>query len=173
MWHLPRRAETWAPYTRQLPPGLTCGTDDETETRNACGRRGRRRVGKGGGASYRRTGRHETCADSSLEVCLHKHAHAAEVFDQPLFVTQLFPCACVCVRAPDSVWVNMCVHVCKRGIRVRTCSRVSECSGEGLEDAPKQEAGITSGRRGCGTRVFILMLLLCLSFTSVGHLKEH
>lgn len=41
-----------------------------------------------------------------------------------------------------------------------------------LEEAPKWEAVIAFERRGCEAKVVILMLLLCLSFTSVDHLKE-
>lgn len=107
-------------------------------------------MGKGGGASYRRTGRHETCADSSLEVCLHKHAHAAEVFDQPLFVTQLFPCACVCVCARARQCLGEYVCACMQAwylcADVFTCERMlwrrlGGCSQTGSRDYFR-EAGL-------------------------------
>lgn len=83
-----------------------------------------------------------------------------EYSDQPRHAIQGLPR----VFLSASVWMYLCMSA-------STCSRVNNCSGEGVGDAPKTEAGITSGRRGFGARVVILTFLLCVSFAGMSHLK--
>lgn len=59
-----------------------------------------------------------------------------------------------------SVSVHVPVPICECDTWVWPRAGEGANAGEGAKDAPKQEAGVTSGRRGFGWRAIILMFLL-------------